>query len=315
MISLTGVADAASTVRVNPANVARTSSTVATSVSVSPKITATPASGGIARAPSINFKGTNENPYNPDWNAIGGSEEIKNKPGTANPDTEGLVKTGDQRNASALIATPGTDGAPIRTGAPGPNNLDLPVQINANDRMFVRVPKSSGGINSISLAPGTNPGTLKLTVDGNVTDNITVTNAETTNNKSTNIATDRNNDSKYPSVKAMADYVAGYVDEVMDGISGGDVSNKQNKATGVVVGNVALWASDGAGKFQTAGERGIVGNATGITSGATGLATAGAVADKINSVLIPDNVVLTNTAATMEFNVTGILHIPTQALP
>gem|GEM_PF-2390117 len=59
-------------------------------------------------------------------------------------------------------------------------------------------------------------------------------------------------------------------------------ANKQEKATGMTAGNVALWASDGSGKFQTAGQKGIVSSILGLTTATQqDLITAGAVSDAI----------------------------------
>lgn len=121
----------------------------------------------------------------------------------------------------------------------------------------------------------------------NIQQGIDLTGVERTENKTQDIGasiTAGEGATDYPSAQAVESYVAnitaGLVDET-------DLSAKQDKATGVTAGNVALWASDGAGKYQTAGQVAITNTAAGIVSGNTGLATGGAVADALSTLEIP----------------------------
>ena len=102
---------------------------------------------------------------------------------------------------------------------------------------------------------------------------------ENTSNKVTTISSTSTN-TQYPS--ALAVYNA--IDAATSNIAT-DMANKQDKASGVTADNVATWASDGNGKFQTAGERTITSTTAGIVTGNTGLTTGGAVADYVTSAL------------------------------
>jgi hypothetical protein len=81
---------------------------------------------------------------------------------------------------------------------------------------------------------------------------VNMDNYETISNKSTSssVATDTGSETKYTSVAAVEALISDAIDDI-------DVSDKQDKASAVSAGNVALWASDGKGKYQTAGEVGI----------------------------------------------------------
>ena len=84
------------------------------------------------------------------------------------------------------------------------------------------------------------------------------------------------------------DAVKEYVDAATTGlVTTTDLSNKQDKATGMTSGNVALWTNDGTGKYQTGAQVAITNSAAGITTGNTSLTTGGAVSDAISALQIP----------------------------
>ncbi len=88
----------------------------------------------------------------------------------------------------------------------------------------------------------------------------------------------------YTSAKAVKEYV----DAATTGlVTTTDLSNKQDKATGMTSGNVALWTNDGTGKYQTGAQVAITNSAAGITTGNTSLTTGGAVSDAISALQIP----------------------------
>lgn len=89
---------------------------------------------------------------------------------------------------------------------------------------------------------------------------------------------------QYTSAKAVKEYV----DTATTGLATTtDLTGKQDKATGMTSGNVALWTSDGTGKYQTGAQIGITNSMAGITTGNTSLTTGGAVSDAISALQIP----------------------------
>ncbi|MCL1891668.1 MAG: hypothetical protein FWF97_00010 [Alphaproteobacteria bacterium] len=92
------------------------------------------------------------------------------------------------------------------------------------------------------------------------------------------VATNSTDMQANPSWLVEGGAVTAYVDEVIDGFSGGDNANKQDKGVGMTPGAVATWgADDGNGKNSTAGQLAIVNAGTGIVENATGLTTGHAV--------------------------------------
>lgn len=79
---------------------------------------------------------------------------------------------GDLAYLSAVPAASNNAIGGFKTGYSG-SGKNYAVQLNNSNQAFVNVPWASG-IGSVSLATGTNNGTLKLTVDGSSTDNIAV---------------------------------------------------------------------------------------------------------------------------------------------
>jgi len=111
-----------------------------------------------------------------------------------------------------------------------------------------------------------------------------ISGVEYTVNKVTSIS-GSSTDTQYPSAKAVYNAITSATTNITNNIAS-DLADKQDKTTGVTAGNVATWASDGNGKFQTAGEVGIINAGSGITSGATGLTTGKAVYEAIDAASI-----------------------------
>jgi hypothetical protein len=118
-----------------------------------------------------------------------------------------------------------------------------------------------------------------------IIDALDLTGVEYTDNKTQDVAgsiAGGEGANAYTSAQAVADYVSG----ALEGI---DVTGKQDKATGVTAGYVATWgAADAEGLSSTAGQVAITNTSAGITTGNTGLATGGAVADAITGLNIPE---------------------------
>lgn len=214
---------------------------------------------------------------------------IINNTTTGLPNKQDKLPTGDRVAASGKVATWGSAGSTagykditnVGSEIDGANS-NLVTSKAVSEFVSSAVSNSVGGLgSSIDLDTGTNDGTVKLTVGQTTTDNILVKNVEVTTRKSGSITGDTGSTSKYPTVKAVEDYV-GPISTSVSNINNTGLPNKQDKLPvgqrNAASGKVAIWGNN-SGQTEAAAE--ILTTGTGvnnqITASATGLTTGKAV--------------------------------------